>query len=253
MIRLSLAVGCVVAVVVAVIVSTPGPGYFCGSTYGDGARCLSAGDELLFQSTTLGLDAGAASESRIAEIAGRERALFGGGLSLTLGQSGLWGQSLLYCRSDVCEIKPLEDGPGTFVLERGRLIYWRSLPTDTEMSELSVDDQRRLDTQAARTGGYDCSADWGAGFVCFDEGEVIVDVRVSIAGGEAITPAGSGAQFSEARDRLEFTFGSRAAIYEIQLWMNCVTQRCVLGVSESEGNAGEVLEGSFAVRRDTPR
>ena len=102
-----------------------------------------------------------------------------------------------------------------------------------------------VDTTAQRTGAQDSSAS--------------TRVKSSLTSGsalpvvEAITPAGSGAQFSEARDRLEFTFGSRAAIYEIQLWMNCVTQRCVLGVSESEGNAGEVLEGSFAVRRDTPR
>ncbi len=250
MIRLSLSVGCVAAVVVAVVVLTTEPGYYCGATYGGGARCLSEGDEFLFQASTLGLDAGSVSEERIAE---RRRAVFGSGLSLTFGQHGWWGRSYVYCRSEICEIEPIALTEDRFAVERGRLLYWRTLPDEAEMIEVSVGDQRRLATQAARAGGYDCSADWGDRFVCFDEGEVISDVRDNAAGGDAITPAGSGAQFSEARDQLEFAFGARAAIYEIQLWMTCIAKRCVLGVSESEGNAGKVLEGAFAVRRDAPR
>ena len=159
----------------------------------------------------------------------------------------------MYCRSEICEIESIAPSEDRFVVERGKLIYWRMLPADAETDEVRVRDQRQLATQAARAGGYDCSAGWGDRFVCFDEGDLIEDIRDHAAGGDAITLAGFGAQYSEARDRLEFTFGSRAAIYEIQLWMNCISQRCVLGLSQSEDNAGEVLEGSFAVRRDTPR
>lgn len=252
MIRWMMAAAGVAIVILVVIVATPGPGYSCGATHGYDARCLSDGDEvdLTWTSASLGLDAGSASAE---EIERRRRDLIGGPIRLGMGEYWpfLIPQHVLYCRAEFCELDRVSDDSYRYVVQTGRLIYWSLLPEEAFTDDPDPREQRKLDRDAAYAGGYDCSEDWGPGFVCFDEGDVVTDVKQHGGNGEAITPAG--AHFNEAGDQLDFAFGTRAAIYSIQLWMNCIAERCVLGVSDQAGNAGEVIEGSFAVRRDSPR
>ena len=254
MLRWIAGAGCVAMVVVVVILATPGPGYYCGATFGYSARCLSEGDkvDLSWSVSGLGLDAGSASAERIEE---RRRDLLSPRISLGMGESLGFGLSehLLYCRSESCTLVLKHDASQRHVVASGRLIYWSSLSDEAFEDAVGVAEQREIDSAAARAGGYDCSEKWGARFVCFDQGDVIDDVAEHGDGGDAITPSGSTVQFNQTGERLEFTFGGRAAIYSIRFWMNCIAERCVLGVSESADDAGEVLEGSFATRRDTQR
>ncbi len=249
-------ISAVVVGVVVAVTATREPGYYCGGTYGTGARCLDVGDELPLLTeerlSVLGFNPGSASVDTI-----RDRALdiF---LSFRFDHGEVWpipGDQAVYCLSEECEWNGVPERDGWIVITEGRLVWWHSIDKWLGDGDPSVYQQRDIDAQAARAGGYDCSDRWGAGFVCHDAGDVIDLVREHGEDGAAITIAGNTADFSEDGNLLEFSFGARAALYDIGAWLNCMASACTLVVRDTDDGmpAGEVLAGVIAVLRTTPR